>query len=154
MKGLLSGLKLFCCAKSISNASFHSTIQEAFRKFKFFDLNDLLYYALEQKPHCHFYFLLKRRDVKKTKAYSLLALVMYFFKLLGNVWPQLKMVEENPYQSTDNDYYYSLSSVIRVTLLPSLKRNMAIYDSLISKHPRILNKLPWKREKSRQFLAT
>lgn len=92
--------------------------------------------------------------MKKTKAYSLLALVMYFFKLLGDVWPQLKMVEENPYQSTDNDYYYSLSSVIRVTLLPSLKRNMAIYDSLISKHLRILNKLPWKREKSRQFLAT
>lgn len=117
-------------------------------------MNDLLYYALEQKPHCHFYFLLKRRDVKKTKAYSLLALVMYFFKLLGDVWPQLKMVEENPYQSTDNDYYYSLSSVIRVTLLPSLKQNMAIYDSLISKHLRILNKLPWKREKSRQFLAT
>lgn len=134
--------------------AFIQQYKKRLENLSFFDLNDLLYYALEQKPHCHFYFLLKRRDVKKTKAYSLLALVMYFFKLLGDVWPQLKMVEENPYQSTDNDYYYSLSSVIRVTLLPSLKRNMAIYDSLISKHPRILNKLPWKREKSRQFLAT
>lgn len=134
--------------------AFIQQYKKRLENLSFFDLNDLLYYALEQKAHCHFYFLLKRRDVKKTKAYSLLALVMYFFKLLGDVWPQLKMVEENPYQSTDNDYYYSLSSVIRVTLLPSLKRNMAIYDSLISKHPRILNKLPWKREKSRQFLAT